>query len=113
MTEPRERPGRVDLRALEPSAEQAERVVAAVMTRLASRPQRPPVPEDVLALVGKGPAPAWIAVAAALLIAASAALISRTAPRPAPLDSVVALWARQQHVPTNGELLVAFQGYGR
>jgi hypothetical protein len=113
MTEPRERPGRVDLRALDPLAGQAERVVAAVMARLASRPQRPPVPEDVLALVGKGPTPAWIAVAAALLIAASAALISRTAARSASLDRVVATWVGQQHVPTNGELLLAFQGYGR
>lgn len=104
---------RLDLSALAPDAADTHRVVGAILASLASRPQIAALPAtDVLTIVGRSLPPAWIAAAAALAIAGSAAVVSRRGQSPAPVD-VVAMWAEQQHVPTNGELLLAFQGYQR
>jgi hypothetical protein len=115
MTEPADRPDkdRLDLSALAPDAAETERIVGGIVARLASRPQSTALPaNDVLTIVGRSLPPAWIAAAAALAIAGSAAVVSRDSGEPASVD-VVAMWAEQQHVPTNGELLLAFQGYQR
>ena len=116
MTDSSKPPDRVDLRALAPTDAQAERVIGGVMSRLATRPQvvAPPA-SDVLTIVGRYFPPAWIAAAAALAIAGSAAVVAsrRNEPLPTSIDVTVAAWAAQQHVPTNAELLAAFQGYQR
>lgn len=114
MTESHDRTERIDLRALAPESAESERVIGAVMARLASRPQLSAVPtNDRLAIVGRYLAPAWIAAAAAVAIACSVAVVSSTDDQPAPVDAMVTMWADQQHIPTNGELLLAFQGYRR
>jgi hypothetical protein len=116
MSDSRNEPDRVDLRALASTDVQADRVIGGVMSRLATRPQivEPP-PSDVLTIVGRHFPPAWIAAAAALAIAASAAVVAsrRNEAAATSIDMTVATWAAQQHVPTNAELLAAFQGYQR
>jgi hypothetical protein len=117
MTDSRNQPeqGRVDLRALEPSDAQADRVIGAVMGALpalsrgaaSSRP-------DPLEIVGRYLPPMWVAAAALVVIASSVAVMARRAPAESTsIDSTVAGWASQEHVPTNAELLSAFQGYHR
>ena len=106
----------VDLRAVAPTNAQADRVIGGVISRLATRSQivEPP-PSDVLTIVGRYFPPAWIAAAAALAIAGSAAVVAsrRNQAEATSIDMTVATWAAQQHVPTNAELLAAFQGYQR
>jgi hypothetical protein len=117
MTDSRNQPeqGRVDLRALEPSDAQADRVIGAVMGALPPRlqgasPSRP----DALEIVGRYLPPRWIVAAALLLIASSVAVVARPGPAESTsIDSTVAMWASQEHVPTNAELLSTFQGYQR
>jgi len=117
MTDSRTPPqdGRADLRALAPSQPQADRVIGAVMAGLAARSQgvarsRP----DALEIVGRSLPPAWIAAAAVLLTAVSLAVLARRGPADSTsAGETVAMWATQEHVPTNAELLGAFQGYER
>lgn len=117
MTDSRNQPeqGRVDLRALEPIDAQADRVIGAVIAALPTRsrsaePSRP----DPLEIVGRYLPPKWIAAAAVLVIASSVAVVARRGPAESTsIDSTVAMWASQEHVPTNAELLSAFQGYQR
>ena len=105
---------RVDLAALAPDVAASERVIGAVLAGLANRPQRPLVPaHDVLTIVGRHLPRTWIAAAAIMAVVGSAFVVSRTQSRGDSITSTLALWAAQQHVPTNGELLVAFQGYHR
>lgn len=117
MTDSRNQPeqGRVDLRALEPSEAQADRVIGAVMGALPARsrgaaPSRP----DPLEIVGRYLPPRWIAAAVLLVIASSVTVLATRAPEDGKsIESTVATWASQEHVPTNAELLSAFQGYER
>src|SRR5215210_1925983 len=116
MNEPENPPptDRLDLSALAPDAADSERVIGVVLASLASRPQRTVAPaHDVLAIVGRHLPRTWIAAAAAVAIIGSTVVVSRTQARAEPVTSTLAAWAAQQHVPTNGELLVAFQGYQR
>jgi hypothetical protein len=111
--------GRADLRALQPSDAQADRVIGAVMSRLGTRPQRvAPTRPDALEIVGRFLPPAWIAAAAVLLTAASLTVVARRQPEATSaeatsIEGTVATWAAEEHVPTNAELLAAFQGYQR
>ena len=114
MTEQRGRPPRADLQALAPTPAQTERVIGAIMARLATRPQGVGSGGDLLELVGGFLSPAWIA-AAVLVIAGSAAVMAsgRFGAETTSADTTVAAWAAQEHVPTNAELLLTFQGYQR
>jgi hypothetical protein len=107
----------VDLAALAPDAAESERVIGAVLAGLAARPQRKPAKTDVLEIIGRHLDPVWIAAAVAIAIAGSAAVLSRTPGEPATsvgsADALISTWADGQHVPTNAELLLAFQGYGQ
>ena len=114
---PKERPpsDRIDLAVLAPDVEESERVIGAVMARLASRPQYAPgpAPLGVLEIIGRYLAPRWIAAAAALVVFASLAGIAANRRAASTAHTAIATWADRQHVPTNGELLLAFQGYRR
>jgi hypothetical protein len=107
--------GRVDLRVFEPSDSQSDRVIGKVIAALATRSQgAPPSGPDALEIVGRYLPPAWIAAAALLVIASSVAVVAKRGPAESTsIDGTVATWASQDHVPTNGELLSAFQGYQR
>ena len=114
--DPPDPPDPVDLRALEPTDAQADRVIGGVMAQLGTHPQIVErAPADVLEIVGRYFPPVWIAAAAALAIAGSAAAVAsrRNEAEATSIDMTVATWAAQQHVPTNAELLAAFQGYQR
>jgi hypothetical protein len=108
--------GRIDLRAIDSAdARQADRVIAAAMSRIATSPEQYPG-DTLVALAERFTRPAL--VAAALLAAVAIGTVAYSdAPRErdsSPLASQVATltsWAESQHVPTNGELLLAFQGY--
>ena len=105
-----ESPGRIDLGGLAPDAVQEERVVGAVMGRLASRSQLSPRRPDALEAVAFLPS-RWVATAAAAIILVSAAVLwLEPNPQPSP-EAVIASWAKGQHVPTNSELLATFLGY--
>jgi hypothetical protein len=109
----RHEPPPVDLAPLSPTGAQADRVIAAVMARLPDRPQTA-APNGVLELLGLVVSPRWIAAAVMLAFAGSAVAMTRSrSPDEASLQATVAAWAAQQHVPTNAELLAAFQGYQR
>lgn len=114
MTEQPPTPRRIDLRALN-SADvvQADRVIAAAMSRISvSRVQ---YPRDAVAeMVARFTRPAL--VAAAILAAVALGTVAVTDGRresDSPQVAMLANWAEAQHVPTNGELLLAFQGYRR
>jgi hypothetical protein len=110
MSDPRNERERLDLRPLAPTDAQADRLIGGVMARLSTRPQLSATRGNVLELVGQYVPPVWIAAAAALLIAVSLAVSARTRQGETAMDRVVT-WATRQHVPTNAELLMTFQGY--
>ena len=69
---------------------------------------------DPLEIVGLSLPPAWVAAAALLMTAVSLAVLARRGPADSTsVGETVAMWATQEHVPTNAELLAAFQGYER
>ena len=112
MTEdrPRESEHRLDLRALDagPDPARTDAVVAAVMKRIATGTRVPG--NDVMRLLRVRRR--MLATAAVVTIIAGAALLG--APRRASVDpagTLIARWSQTEHVPTNGELLVIFQGY--
>jgi hypothetical protein len=73
-----------------------------------------PSSPDALEIVGRYLPPAWIAAAALLVIASSVVVVVKRGPPESPsVGGTVAMWASQEHVPTNAELLSAFQGYQR
>src|SRR5687768_13477785 len=113
MTDRSPEPGRIDLRAFEEPADplQAERVVSAAMARMSVARTEPR--HDVISSLSDYSRP-MLAAAAVLLAVVTATMIftGRRAPDLQPAI-VLATWAEAQHVPTNGELLAAFQGYGR
>jgi hypothetical protein len=103
---------RMDLAAAAPRAEEMERVIAGAMARLPRRPVPAAPPAGALDAIAASAPARWIAAAAVALAAASlGASASRGADAVA--TDVVAQWAAQQHVPSNAELLLAFQGYQR
>jgi len=107
--------GRLNLEALAPTAAQADRVMVSVMNRVRHEDESRIEQADILAIVGE-PRFALLAAAAAAVITVGSILgltrhVESTAP-PNPVETV-ATWAAQQHVPTNAELLMTFQGYRR
>jgi hypothetical protein len=114
MTDGTHEPGRIDLRAIDGPADslQADRVIAAALAR---RKTREELETDVPATIAAYARPLLMA-AAALVAAASATLLltrARAAGESTPPTAILAAWAETSHVPTNAELLAAFQEYGR
>lgn len=112
-------PGRVDFRALvdDPQFGNVDRVMAAVMAAARDRhglsvTEASQVRLHVLGALAAHARP--LAAAAAILIALSLAALRLpgTSPSPPP-QQALATWVQSNHVPTNGELLTTFQGYGR
>jgi hypothetical protein len=101
---------RLDLHDLDAAADDARTnaVVAAVLSRISAGASRRDY--HIAALVRAQRA--LLAVAAALVAAATATIVSapRRPPEPFTAD-VIASWAESRHVPTNGELLAAYRGY--
>lgn len=104
MTDPRERIGRVDLRALdlERDGTREDAVVARALASLQPRPA------DVIPLLS---ARRHLAFAAAVLGAIALLTVLQSRGRGADGDALVMTWTTSGHVPTNGELLAAYQGY--
>jgi len=105
-------PGRMDLRPIEEGLHpDADRIISNAIRINAIRRAR-----SRSGLIGELHAFArpLIAAAAIILILAATSLALTPLPtQPARPDVVLAHWARTNHVPTNGELLFAFEGYGR
>jgi hypothetical protein len=106
------RDGRIDLRVVdEPSdSGQADRIISSVLAHVAGHDLLASV--DLLTRLGRLVRPA-IAVAAVVFLCATAIvrwMDERTTG--APVGSLSA-WTEAGRVPTNGELLAAFKGYGR
>lgn len=103
---------RIDLRALDVDGRTTDRVMSAAMARILETPQVPANDVDELARRAVRP----VLVAATLLVAAAACAIafldSRNDASSQP-SAAVAAWMDDRHVPTNAELLLAFQGYSR
>jgi hypothetical protein len=104
--------GRIDLRPIDEPADplQAERVIAAAMSRMAANGESS---GDVLASIGVYARPLLATAAALLLIATGTLIVTQSRIATDQSASVLASWAETSHVPTNGELLAAFQGYNR
>ena len=106
--------GRIDLRAIDDSdGAHADRVVAAVMTRIRHAPAQ--TPRDLLLEFTQRVTRPALAAAAVLVAAAAGTVVVTGVDRAssAPPVATLASWADARHVPTNGELLLAFQGYRR
>jgi hypothetical protein len=104
MTEDGREPGRIDLRDFDGPADprQADRVIGAALARARlSKADRRSDGRTV-----------WVAAAALLLLTAGLVLL---APRRTSEENtaLITRWTLSSHVPTNGELLAAFGGYGR
>ena len=114
MTDERQRPGRVDLRALEAhrDAHRADRVIEAAMARISALPVASRS-VGVIESLGSYLRPVAVAAAVLLMLATGAVLATDDLPSESRAIATLANWAESGHVPTNGELLVAFQGYGR
>lgn len=111
MTE--QTPGRIDLRAIEHAdSAQADRVIAAALARIAASPGQQPR-DVVVDWVERFTRPALIAAAMLAAVAIGTLALTDRRSDPAPQVAALATWVESQHVPTNGELLLTFQGYGR
>jgi hypothetical protein len=101
--------GRIDLRAINADGGAADRVIARAMQQIRSDPLR--AEREPLVDIDRYVRP--VLVAAAVLAALAAGIVTTTR-RPTydtPAIATLASWVETQHVPTNGELLVAFKGY--
>jgi hypothetical protein len=104
-------PGRADLRAFDSSgefAEVADRIIAPAIARFVAT-RRTGFASTLRGLA----APMLAAAAVVMAIGIGALAIVTDAPRPGVPAELLAQWMEAEHVPTNGELLFAFQGYGR
>jgi hypothetical protein len=111
MTE--QKPGRIDLRALEDGdTDRAARVIAAAMCDIAASPEQSP--RDVVTdVVSRFTRPALVAAAVLAAMAVGTLVLTDRSGDPPAGETMLASWVESQHVPTNAELLLAFQGYGR
>ena len=112
MTDPRH-PQRTDLSALTPDDATRERIMVAALARARQTPQL--IPDGVDVFVRRALRPALVVASALMAAAACAVLFIRSeadTPAAVPVSAVTA-WVDDSHVPTNGELLAAFRGYGQ
>lgn len=104
--------GRIDLRVVDepPISARADRVIASAMSRARWRggPR-----EDVVAGLLVYARPVLAAAAVLLILVAGALRLEPERQSSASSASVLTNWAEAGHVPTNGELLMAFHGYER
>jgi hypothetical protein len=104
-------PGRADLRALDGSgdfADVANRVVAPALARFMAKRR------SEFAPTLRGFAVPLVAAAAVVMAVGLGGLaVITSAPRPRDPAELLAQWIEANHVPTNGELLLTFQGYGK
>ena len=106
-------PGRIDLRAIERAdSAQADRVIAAAMARIAASPGQQSR-DVVVEWAERFTRPALIAAAVLAAVAVGTLALTDGRREPAPQVATLATWVESEHVPTNGELLLTFQGYGR
>jgi hypothetical protein len=112
MTDRTREPGRIDLGAIDQPADplQAERVIAAAMSRIGADGDSS---DDVVASIVTYSRPLLAAAAALLVVATGTLIVSQRRTEHDQPANVLATWAESSHVPTNGELLAAFQGYDR
>jgi hypothetical protein len=101
---------RVDLSAVDAHRDAAreELVIAGVMARVAALHRKGAADAARLRAARR-----WLLAAAAVLVVAAAGAVRIAPRRPGAEDpsALVGDWAQSNHVPTNGELLAAFQGY--
>jgi hypothetical protein len=111
MADDRDELRRLDLRVLDiaDDALRHNEIARAVMGRITTiRPLRA---DWWLSLLGAQRRLA--AVAAVLLLVAGAVLFADRQTRGDGLTELIEDWAKSSHIPTNGELLAAYQGYSR
>ena len=115
MTNDGKNPGRIDLRPLADDARfgNFDRVIGAVHEwRERRRPDHEGAGSIVFASLVLHARP--LAAAAALLIVLSGVALAYSSRLPAAApQQTLATWVQSNHVPTNGELLSTFEGYGR
>jgi hypothetical protein len=105
-------PGRMDLRPIQEGLQHdVDRILGnaigiSAMRRAKSR-------SGLFAELHAFARPLIAAAAVILILAATTLALTDARLAPVPPDVVLADWARTNHVPTNGELLFAFEGYGR
>jgi hypothetical protein len=106
-------PGRIDLRAIEEASRppDADRVISGALARSAEFLGKPQ--PHVFAALEAYSRPLFAAAAILLMIATGSLAITSGRSGDVEPETVLAEWAQANHVPTNAELLVAFQGYGR
>jgi hypothetical protein len=112
MTDSAREPGRIDLRTIDEPFDptQADRVIAAAMSRIAADRD---AGADVLATIALYTRPLLSAAAASFLVATGTLIVTQRRAETEQPVSILASWAESSHVPTNGELLAVFQGYDR
>lgn len=110
MTDLTREPGRIDLRAIDVPADplQAERVIGAAISRMGADRESS---SDVVTSIAAYARPLLAAAAALLLVATGTLIVTQRRAETEQPANVLATWAESSHVPTNGELLAAFQGY--
>ncbi len=99
-------PGRIDLRALDDpgDAGKAEQIIRSALARVDLTPRVAP-----WLAARSGPV---LAAAAAVLVVAFGLLALAPRGKASPgASAILAEWIAASHVPTNGEILAAFQGY--
>jgi hypothetical protein len=104
-------PGRADLRALDAPGDFADvgtRVVAPALARFVAKRRG----EFAPTLSGFA-VPMLAAAAVVMAVGLGALAVIMSAPRPRDRDEFIAQWIEANHVPTNGELLLTLQGYGK
>jgi hypothetical protein len=115
MTDQTREPGRVDFHAFadDPQFGDVERVMRGVLEEhRASTSRSRRRQQYVFGVLATHARP--LATAAAIVIALSlAALTLPGATSAAAPQQTLATWVQFNHIPTNGELLSTFQGYGR
>jgi hypothetical protein len=104
--------GRIDLRAVDTDEGAADRVIGGAIGRIRMTPQLRVDPMEDMARRAVRPALIAASVLVAAAVFAVAFIDTRRAEVPA-AAATVASWADSDHVPTNAELLQAFQGYAR
>ena len=104
-------PGRIDLRALDEHMNSG-RVGGIIGVAIERAGVRRRVPTDELSRIATIARPVLAAAALVMLAAATVIRLTARASAGPPLGSL-ASWVDEQRVPTNGEVLAAFGGYGR
>lgn len=102
---------RLDLRALDvgDSRARADAVIQTVLGQITARASQP----GWMAWMPRAQRGLAAAAAILLFLAGAVVLAEGRADPGADVTALIATWALSSHVPTNGELLTAYQGYRR